>query len=83
MHNADAESTWQRQTAIRTVEGTTPDGSQWTKINTPEVRKEVWNFRDFVMIPESLEPGRYVLSFRWDSQNTPQVWNSCANVEIL
>ena len=83
MHNADSESTWERQTAIRTVEGTTPKESQWTKINTPEVRKEVWNFRDLVMIPESLEPGRYVLSFRWDSQNTPQVWNSCANVEIV
>merc|ERR1739838_998177 len=27
-----------------------------------------WGFKDFVQIPENIEPGAYVMSFRWDSQ---------------
>ena len=41
------------------------------------------NKKDLVEVPETLEPGEYVLSFRWDSQQTPQVWNSCANIKIV
>ena len=29
-----------------------------------------------------IEPGEYVLSWRWDCEQTPQVWNSCADVTI-
>ena len=29
---------------------------------------------------EGLEPGTYSLSWRWDCEQTPQVWNSCADV---
>ena len=36
-----------------------------------------------VEVPENLEPGEYVLSFRWDCQQSPQVWNSCANIQIV
>ena len=46
-------------------------------------KHDSWAFKDLVEVPESLEPGEYVLSFRWDSQQTPQVWNSCANIEIV
>merc|ERR1712098_882604 len=38
---------------------------------------------DMVHVPSTLEPGQYVLSFRWDSKCSPQVWTSCANIEIL
>ena len=37
---------------------------------------------DQVQIPADLDAGAYVLSFRYDCEQTPQVWNSCANVRI-
>ena len=42
-----------------------------------------WTLYDMVQIPETLEPGNYVLSFRWDTEQTPQVFNSCANIVIV
>ena len=80
---------WTRQRAARTREGTTPSGSQWAKIDLPSppanknTPKATWAFKDYVEVPASLEPGRYVLSFRWDAQNSPQVWNSCANINVV
>jgi hypothetical protein len=26
--------------------------------------------------------GSFVLSFRWDCEQTPQVWSSCADIEV-
>ena len=36
-----------------------------------------------VEVPIDLEAGSYVLSFRWDCQATAQIWNACANIEII
>merc|ERR1711998_508453 len=36
---------------------------------------------DQVQVPD-VPPGDYVISFRWDSEQTPQVWTSCADVTI-
>lgn len=36
---------------------------------------------DQVRVP-NLPDGEYILSFRWDSEQTPQVWNSCGDVTI-
>merc|ERR1712000_543386 len=36
---------------------------------------------DKVEVPD-VPPGDYILSFRWDSEQTNQVWNSCADVTI-
>lgn len=36
---------------------------------------------DKVKVPQ-LPPGDYVVSFRWDSEQTPQVWASCGDVTI-
>ena len=41
-----------------------------------------WTLYDKVEIPGDLEPGSYVLSFRWDTEQTPQVFNSCADIVI-
>jgi len=35
---------------------------------------------DEVKVPE--EAGEYLLSWRWDCEQTPQVWNSCADITI-
>ena len=82
----DVEATVKR-TARRTTEGTNPPGSEWASFVVPNDEDYVpeygWGIKDLVQVPESLEPGRYVLSFRWDTQNTPQVWNTCANIEIV
>lgn len=38
---------------------------------------------DLVEIPENLPAGKYVLSFRHDGEQTPQIWSSCSDIEIL
>ena len=80
---------WKAQPIKTTTIGTTPPGSQWAKINLWEKSPDNggpspqrWAIKDFVEIPESLELGQYILSFRWDSLRSPQVWNTCANIEI-
>ena len=41
---------------------------------------------DFTMVDKlrvpQLEAGEYSLSWRWDCEETPQVWNSCADLSI-
>ena len=37
---------------------------------------------DLVEVPEDLEAGDYVLSFRWDCEQTSQVWAACASIKI-
>jgi hypothetical protein len=36
---------------------------------------------DKVRVPD-VPPGEYVLSFRWDCEQLPQVWTNCADVKI-
>jgi len=38
---------------------------------------------DKVVIPQSLPPGRYVLGWRMDCEETAQIWSNCADVEIV
>lgn len=38
---------------------------------------------DALQIPTDLQPGHYVLGFRWDAEETAQVWSSCADILIL
>merc|ERR550525_2058280 len=35
------------------------------------------------MLPASLEPGDYTLSWRWDTELNPQVWLNCADITII
>jgi len=39
-------------------------------------------FYDQLRVPEHLEPGEYVLGFRWDCESSAQVWQSCADITI-
>ena len=36
---------------------------------------------DEVQVPS--KEGDYVLQWRWDNEQTPQVWTTCADVEVL
>lgn len=84
--NTARRQSFVRETAVRTTD---VNGNQWNKMNIQgsanpgNSDKVEWFWKDRVMVPQSLATGRYVLSFRWDCQNTPQVWNSCANIEIV
>ena len=37
---------------------------------------------DQLKVPADLAPGSYSLSWRWDCEQTPQVWNSCADITV-
>jgi len=39
-----------------------------------------YSMLDEVKVPRDI--GRYILSWRWDCEQTPQVWNSCADILI-
>lgn len=47
------------------------------------VRSFAFSIVDKVYIPDNLPSGRYVLSFRWDTEQTPQVWNTCASINLV
>lgn len=38
---------------------------------------------DKLVVPAFLPTGDYILSFRWDSEQGPQVWTTCADVNII
>jgi len=38
---------------------------------------------DEVIVPDHLEVGDYLLSWRWDTEGTPQIWQNCADVQII
>jgi len=40
-----------------------------------------YSMTDKVGVPN--KPGKYSLSWRWDCEQTPQVWNSCADIVIV
>jgi len=46
-------------------------------------RRFQFNVFDEVVIPQDLDVGEYVLSFRLDAEQTPQVWAHCADVAIV
>ena len=37
---------------------------------------------DWLHVPLDLRAGEYVLGWRWDSEETAQVWTHCADVTI-
>lgn len=41
-----------------------------------------FNIVDEVKLPEDLLPGEYVLSFRWDCEQSPQIWSGCSDIVI-
>lgn len=37
---------------------------------------------DKVKVPDSLRPGNYLLSWRWDCEQSHQIWQNCADIRI-
>jgi hypothetical protein len=38
---------------------------------------------DRVLIPHGISPGEYVLGWRWDCEESNQIWQSCSDVTII
>merc|ERR1712039_813261 len=38
---------------------------------------------DVLQIPANLKPGKYVLGWRWDCEETDQIWSSCSDIEVV
>jgi len=38
---------------------------------------------DLVRLPSTLPPGKYVVGWRWDAEQTAQVWSGCGDVEVV
>ena len=38
---------------------------------------------DRVVIPKGLKPGRYVVGWRMDCEETAQIWSNCADITIV
>lgn len=83
--------------ASRTNKGTHPKGSVWTKNPIPQEEGLApapvpgafgrgpfhINIMDEVNVPDGLPAGHYVLSWRWDAEAVPQVWQGCSDVQIV
>lgn len=41
-----------------------------------------WSIMDKVMIPADLDEGEYLLSWRWDCEESTQVWQNCADIRL-
>jgi hypothetical protein len=37
---------------------------------------------DRLEIPQGLAPGKYVLGWRWDCEESNQIWQSCSDITI-
>ena len=76
--------TWQEEPKTDLTVGTYPEGSAWRR-QGPIDRTFWWQrfWKDLVVVPEDLELGEYVLSWRWDAASAPQVWVSCSSIEIV
>jgi hypothetical protein len=63
--------------------GMCQSGLPFSKCSPKQFKKQNFDFGivDKVQVP-ALPEGDYVLSFRWESEQTPQVWSSCGDVTI-
>ena len=41
-----------------------------------------WSIADRVQVPSNLKPGKYLLSWRWDCEESTQVWENCADIVV-
>jgi hypothetical protein len=42
-----------------------------------------YNVMDEVEIPADLQEGDYLLSWRWDCEQSPQIWQQCADIRLV
>jgi len=67
--------------------GKCPDGTPQFPEASPGISgfgKIVWDWsvQDLVQVPEDIETGKYLLGWRWDCEESTQVWENCADIII-
>lgn len=96
---ADKVSTRVEVSSLRLSKGTIPAGATWARNpipNEPDWPEwpapggKYWghqnipfNIVDLIKVPAHLQEGAYTLSWRWDSEQTKQVWANCGDVEVV
>eukprot|EP01065_Artemidia_motanka_P022789 TRINITY_DN269_c0_g1_i1.p1 TRINITY_DN269_c0_g1~~TRINITY_DN269_c0_g1_i1.p1 ORF type:complete len:428 (+),score=110.04 TRINITY_DN269_c0_g1_i1:96-1379(+) len=45
--------------------------------------KEIPRIVDKVRVPKDLAAGEYVVGWRWDCEQTPQIWSACGDVTVV
>ena len=60
-----------------------PTGVQYESSWNEGIDAGPFKMVDRLKVPELIESGEYMLSWRWDCEETPQVWNSCADITIV
>jgi hypothetical protein len=59
-------------------------GNTCTKELEESIRDKFrFNIIDTVEVPADLPSGEYMLSFRWDCEQTSQVWAQCADITVI
>lgn len=43
----------------------------------------LYSIVDHVLVPTDIEPGDYLLSWRWDCEQSPQIWQNCADIKVV
>ena len=71
-HGEEVEEKWEKFEQIDLSEGTFPEGSVWRPVGK-FVQSATTLRKDSVRVPDNLEPGNYVLGWRWDAANISQV----------
>ena len=86
---------WEKIEQMDLKEGTYPKGSVWRPVGVKRGKIPLLR-RDSVVVPDNLEPGHYVLGWRWDGAYGNQVgfafawdliffqvWVSCASMKLV
>ena len=50
-------------------------------VGSQDVKVPNWEIVDLLIAPEVV--GNYVLQWRWDNEQTPQIWTTCSHVEVV
>jgi hypothetical protein len=85
-----------KRETIASLNFTTPAGAQWKRNPIPkstdqfpapcancEGSKWAFSLVDRVILPKDLPAGDYLISWRWDCENTAQVWTNCGDVTLV
>lgn len=95
MPGGDPKSDWNQQvncnaachgSTVSKTTGTCPGSSQFPEPipGMSGFGKSIWEWSvvDQVVVPHNLEPGDYLLSWRWDCEQSDQVFQNCADIRI-
>jgi len=56
-------------------------GGDTYALDTKDVKTPQWQIVDKLIAPK--EAGDYILQWRWDNEQTPQIWTTCADLRVV